>query len=237
MDLDTPESQTIAAVMRDYKPDLIGDFHEYKEEGESRVLLGNPDTLHRNVDPAIRDLSRRLFEYAKDALEAREFATGLYPTLSKDANEAVLRQQAALRHSPSLLVETPRRGALSSVERVAAQRTVAEGLLKMVREERRRLASTTAASARNAIAKGSGGRSRYYYRSPSRYSDKPPCGYSVTEDEYRDVAEELRLHGVTATHRHGAWRVTTAQASQPTIGLLLDDRAPEALTEADPIAC
>lgn len=81
--------------------------------------------------------------------------------MSKDANEAVFRHQVALRHSLSLLVETPRRGTLSTVKRVAAHRAVAEGLLKMIREERRRLASTTTASARNTIAEGSGGRSRY----------------------------------------------------------------------------
>lgn len=237
MELSAPESEAIAAVMRDYKPDVVADFHEYKEEGESRVLLSNPDTLHLNVEPSIKELSGRLNEYAVDALDGDDFESGLYPSLSDDANEEVLRQQAALRHIPSLLVETPRRGTLSPVERVRAQRAAAGGVLEMLREETRRLASGTAASAREATAEGSDGDQRYYYRSPAEYTDSPPCAYELSEEEYRSVEEKLRLHGVVARFDRGSWRVPAAQPSQPLVGLLLDERAPEALTSGEPFDC
>lgn len=237
MELSAPESQAIAAVMRDYRPDLVGDFHEYKEEGESRVLLSNPDTLHLNVEPPIRALTKQLYQYAVKALDADDFESGLYPSLTDDADEEVLRQQAALRHIPSLLVETPRRGTMSHVERVTAHRTAGGALLEMLREQARRLASDTVVSARIATAEGAKRDERYYYRSPSQYTETPPCGYTLTEEEYRSVEDELRLHGVAATFDRGSWRVSTAQASQPSIGLLLDERAPEALSSGEPIAC
>lgn len=237
MELATPEAEAIAAVIRDYKPDLVGDFHEYKEEQAGKVLLSNPETLHLDVDPSIRELSSRLNYYVARALRAEHVVTGLYPTLTQDANEAVLRQQAALSHSPSLLVETPRRGTLSPLARVAAHRAATRAMLEMLREQTRELASGAAAARRNAVAEGAGGRERYYYRSPTRYTDTPPCGYSLTEDEYRRVERKLRLHGVAGTPARGFWRVATAQESQPVIGLLLDARAPAELAAGDPVAC
>lgn len=237
MELATPEAEAIAAVIRDYKPDLVADFHEYKEEGAGEVLLANPDTLHLDVDPSIKQLSSRLNDYAVRALGAGRFATGLYPSLNPNADAAVLRQQAALRHSPSLLVETPRRGTLSPLERVSAHRAAARATLKLLREQTRAIASSTAAARRDAVAEGAGGRQRYYYKSPTDYTDTPPCGYSLTEDEYRSVEEKLRLHDVAATFAGGSWTVSTAQTSQPTVGLLLDARAPAKLTAGDPVAC
>ncbi len=237
MELSAPESEAIAAVMRDYKPDLVGDFHEYKEEGESRVLLSNPDTLHLNVEPPIRELSERLHDHAVDALRGDDFETGLYPSLSEEANEEVFRQQAALRHIPSLLVETPRRGTFSTVERVAAHRVAAGAVLDMLREETGRLARSTAASAREATAEGADGDERYYYRSPTESTERPPCGYTLTEEEYASVEETLQLHGVAATFDGNSWPVSAAQASQPLVGLLLDERAPEAVASGDPVDC
>ncbi len=236
-ELSTPETRAIAAVLRAYKPDLVADFHEYKEEGGSAVLLSNPDTLHLNVDPSIKELSSRLKDDAARALRAKRYRTGLYPTLTPNANEGVLRQQAALRHSPSLLIETPRRGTLSPLQRVAAHRAVTRATLKMLRDGRSELAGSTAAAARGAIAEGAAGRGRYYYRSPTRHTDRPPCGYLLDDSQYRSVKATFGLHDVAATFAGGSWKVATAQVSQPSVGLLLDARSPQKLTEGDPVAC
>lgn len=160
-ELSAPETRAIADVLRTYKPDLVADFHEYKEEGASAVLLGNPDTLHLNVDPSIRKLSSLANAFAERALRSERYDTGLYPSLNPNADEGVLRQQAALRHSPSLLVETPRRGTLSPLERVAAHHEVTQAALKMLRERHSELASGTAAAARAAIDEGAAGPERY----------------------------------------------------------------------------
>ncbi len=237
MALATPEASAIAAVVRDYKPDLVGDFHEYKDVGASRVLLSNPTTLHLNVDPRIRRLSSELNRYSVRELDKARLETGLYPSRSPEVDESVLRQQVALRHSPSLLVETPRRGILSPLKRVTAHDAAARALLRMLREQTGRLAASTAEARRAAAAEGASGEARYYYRSPTRYSERPPCGYKLMEDEYRRVNAELRLHGVTATRAGKSWFASTAQASQPRIGLLLDARAPRELTDAEPLPC
>ncbi len=237
MDLDTPEARAIARVVRDFKPDLIGDFHEYKEEGATEVLLGDPAKLHLNADPRIRRLSGELDRYAVRALRAARFETGVYPSLTRDADESVLRQQAALRHSPSLLVETPRRGTLSPLRRASAHRAAMRALLAMFREQSRRLATDTSAAQRAALAEGASGDRRYYYRSPTRSTDRPPCGYRLTEDELRDAQDELRLQGI-ATRRDGSsWLVPAGQPGQPRIGLLLDARAPRKVADAEPVAC
>lgn len=237
LELSTPEAKAIAAVMRDYRPDLVGDFHEYKDEGAGEVLLSNPETLHLNVDPSIRDLTGRLHGQAVKSLRAGRFDTDLYPTLDPNANEGVLRQQAALRHSPSLLVETPRRGTLSPLERVAAHRAAAGAMFRMFSERRAELAAATAEARRRAADEEASGRGRYYFESPERYTNRPPCAYRLGEDEYFEVDARLALHGIAATGDEGSWTVSTAQASRPTVGLLLDERAPAEVTEADPVAC
>lgn len=237
MALLTPEARAIAAVIRDYRPDLVGDFHEYKEPGSTTVLFSNPATLHLDIDTEIRRLTSDLRERAVRALESARFATDLYPTLTKTADESVLRQQAALRGSPSLLVETPRLGTLRPRQRVAAHRAAMLAILKMLRDRARSLEQSTSAARREAIARGASGRRRYYYASPTTYSDSPPCAYRLTDAAHRDVEAELDLHGVTAMRAGGAWIVPVAQPSQPVVGLLLDPRAPRRLTDGEPVAC
>jgi len=151
-ELTTPEARAIASVMHDYKPDLLGDFHEYKEPGASEVLFSNPATLHLDVDARIKQLSSQLNRYAVPVVDAARFETGLYPTLTPEADASILRQRAALRHSPSLLVETPRRGTLSAVRRVAAHRAAMSAMFKMLREQTRKLAGTTTAARQDAAA-------------------------------------------------------------------------------------
>ncbi len=235
--LETPEAAAIARVIRDYKPDVLSDFHEYQEPGASKVLLSNPDRLHLNVDPRIQALAARTNRYAESTLAAGDFDTGLYPSSGPHADEGVMRQQAALRHSPSLLVETPRRGTLSPVERVAAQRVAMNGVFDMMRGRRREIAAATAAAARAAVDEGRDGDDRYYYRSPTDYSDAPPCGYTLSDDAYRTVQRRFELHDVKAAASGDSWTIRSAQPAQPMIGLLLDERAPHPLAVGAPIAC
>lgn len=235
--LATPEAAAVARVISDYKPDLVGDFHEYQEPGASTVLLSNPDRLHLNVEPRIQALAGQTNRYAESTLAAGEFDTGLYPSSGPHANEGVMRQQAALRHSPSLLVETPRRGTLSPIERVTAQRAAMNGLFDMMRGRRREIAAATAAAAGAAVDEGSDGDERYYYRSPTNYSDAPPCGYTLSDDAYRTVQRRLELHDVEAAASGDSWTIRSAQPAQPMIGLLLDERAPHPLAVGAPVAC
>ena len=237
LELATPEAAAIAAVIRDYRPDAVGDFHEYKTEEASEVLLADPAQLHLGVDPRIRRWSAELNRYALRSLAAVRLRTGMYPSTGGEADESVLRQQAPLRHAPSLLMETPRRGTLSPRQRVGAQRAAMRAMLRMLRDKRRELARATAAARRDAARRGASGTTRYYYASPTVFSDTPPCGYALTEEQYRSVDRRLGLHGIRAIASGGSWIVSTAQPAQPVIGLLLDPRAPREISDGQPLAC
>ncbi len=234
---ETPEARALSAVIRDYSPDLLGDMHEYPWS-DGKVLYGDPGRLHRNVDPRIARLTSTLNEsYVAPALQRAGFATGYYPSNDPQANESVMRQQAGLRHIPGLLLETSAAGRLPPLQRVKAHRTAIAALVKMMRERRPELASATGGAARRAIAAGAAGNRRYYYTSPTVYSDTPPCGYRLTDEQYRDVAQALRSVGITATPDNGSWTISAAQAQHPTIGLLLDARAARKLTAAQSLPC
>ncbi len=121
-----------------------------------------------------------------------------------------------------MLVETPRLGTLSSLQRVKVHRTAIGAMMKMLGERSAELASTTTGAAQRAIAEGRAGDQRYYFVSPSVYSDTPPCGYRLTDAQYQSTQRTLGLQGITATPAGGYWNVSGAQAAQPVIGLLLD---------------
>lgn len=236
--LKTPEARALAAVMRDYKPDLLGDMHEYQSSGASQVLFGNSTTLHRNVDAQITQTTSVANDsYVIPAVRDAGFSTGIYGSTSPNVDESVMRQQAVLRHSPSVLVETPRLGTLSSSQRVKAHRTAIGAMMKMLGERTAELASTTTGAAQRAVAEGRAGNQRYYFVSPSVYSDTPPCGYRLTDAQYQSTQRTLGLQGITATPAGGYWNVSAAQAAQPVIGLLLDSRGSQEMTAAQRIAC
>jgi len=233
---ETPEARALSAVIRDYKPDLLGDMHEYPWE-DGKVLYGDPRALHRNIDPVIARLTATLNErYLAPALRRARFTTGYYPSSGPEANESVMRQHAGLRHIPAFLLETSAAGPLPPARRVRAHRTGIAALVKMMRERRGLLASATRAAARRAIAAGAAGRP-YYFTSPTVYSLTPPCGYRLTDQQYRDVKRTLQLMGISARLENENWIVSAAQAARPTIGLLLDVRAARKLTAAQALPC
>jgi predicted deacylase len=236
--LASAEARALAAVVRDYKPDLLGDMHEYSASGASGVLFGDPSKNHLNADPEITQLAGTLHRsYVVPALTGAGFTTGFYSTGSHAADETVMRQQAALRHTPALLVETPRLGTLSAYRRVKAQHTALGAIVRMARERTTELASATTGARRRAVAEGAAGDQRYYYVSPSLYSDAPPCGYRLTDSQYRAAQRTLGLHGIMARSANGSWTISAGQAAQPSIGLLLDSRAPRELTAGARLPC
>ncbi len=238
--LATPEARALASVTRDYKPDVVGDMHEYQQAGASEVKYANPSRLHANTDAKIVDATTTLTNsYFMPALKAAGFSTGIYSSSgeSDEIGHVVMRQQAALRHSATMLVETPRLGTLSQTQRVKAQRAAVGAMMKMVLEQTNELAATTNGAAQRAIAEGAAGNQRYYYTSPLTYSDTPPCAYKLTDAQYQSTQRTLGLHGIAATSSNGSWMVSTAQAAQPVIGLLLDARSDGEMTAGQRIPC
>ncbi len=232
--MNTPEAAAVARVIRDYKPDLLGDFHEYQERGASKVLFSNPDRLHLNVSPRIQTLSAELNRYADSAVKAGDFESGLYPSSNPEADEGVMRQQAALRHSGSLLVETPRLGsAIPGGARLRNERPLARCCGWRVKSRRTcepprrqppRLPPRKAPRGKTVTTTCRPGSTAMRLRART-------CFLMTSTATCREV---LDLHGVQATSSDGSWTIPTSQAEQPMVGLLLDERAPHELVSGEP---
>lgn len=119
LNLRTPESRAIAAVIRDHQPDLVMDMHEY---GPSQPVVYDDDVLvlwprNVNVDEDVHDLS---MELAQDHLiagvEAEGYSADEYGVASAgdidltqtagDEDEGILRNMVGLRHGLGILVES-----------------------------------------------------------------------------------------------------------------------------------
>ncbi|MGH2711705.1 MAG: M14 family zinc carboxypeptidase, partial [Actinomycetota bacterium] len=119
LQLRTEEAQSISAVVREWKPDLSMDLHEY---GPGTPLLYDDEVLYLwprnlNVDPQIHDLARSFAldhlapcseaagytadEYGRDALGDFDVQQS-----AGDHDDAIMRNTMGLRHSLGILVET-----------------------------------------------------------------------------------------------------------------------------------
>ncbi len=127
---------------------------------------------------------------------------------------------------------------MSNLARVRAQHVGLGAIMKMVGEQTADLAARTAGAAQRAIAEGAAGNQRYWFTSPSLYTDTPPCGYRLTDAQYKSVERTLGLIGIAATpDTNGYWKISMAQAAQPVIGLLLDSRSLREMTAASRLSC
>lgn len=233
--LRTPEARAIAKVLRDYRPDVLADLHEYRTPGARVVELSDPRKTHPNTDPAVSRLAAALnLRYVAPALRRARFAVGDYSQAGTDP--AVLRQMAGLRQAVALLVETPRSGRLSARQRVRAQRIAWNAVLAMARARSGELASVTSGAARRAAASGASPRGRYWFSSAA-FTARPPCGFSLAPAQYRAAEGVLALQGIRADAAGGAWTVPLSQAAEPVIGLLLDPRSPYRVVAGQPQPC
>ena len=158
--LTQPESRAVAAVLRDLRPDLCLDLHEY---GPGTPVLYDDELLYLwprnlNVDAAVRDLSRTLAEqYIAKGARAAGYTADEYGLdklgdtevrqTAGDEDEGICRNLVGLRHSLGILVESavtmnatngPQEltsTAAVQLRRVASQRQVTVDTLRFLREQ------------------------------------------------------------------------------------------------------
>ncbi|TAL18874.1 MAG: carboxypeptidase, partial [Frankiales bacterium] len=158
--LQTAEARAISVVLRDLRPDVVLDLHEY---GPSVPVLYDDEVLYLwarnlNVDAAVRDLSRTLAEeYIGKGARVAGFTAdeyGLYKAgpqevtqTAGDEDEGICRNAVGLRHSLGILVESavtadPRNGptevvdgAALNLRRVASQTQVTRDTLRFLRDQ------------------------------------------------------------------------------------------------------
>jgi hypothetical protein len=228
------------------------DLHEYGPSipalYDDEVLYLWPRNL--NVDGAVHDLAVALArEYVVPGAEEAGYSSdeyGMYELAGNDVHqsagdgdEGILRNTMGLRHALGLLVETavtedPRNGlgeltspAAVMNRRVDSHMAVSRAVLRFLRERGEAAARVTAHAAQRKAREGARRSAPVYFGgadnqepAPEDVVDPPPCGYRLSREQLTRVGSALGLLGVR--ERDGV--VSMAQAGEPLIPLLLDER-------------
>ncbi|MFJ6748807.1 M14 family zinc carboxypeptidase [Streptomyces sp. NPDC091266] len=259
--LTTAEGRAMAAVLRDYRPDVIHDLHEYGPTVPyymKDVLSLWPRNL--NTADAVHSESTALSEdFVGPEVRRSGFSTGVYgiwtdpetgdpvKQVAGDGQERILRNTAGVKGSVGLLVET-RVDALTDAEkadpalnnrrRVRSQLAGVAGTFGFVAHRRARIESATTSARLSGYADHGpvflGGADNEPAPDDRILAD-PPCGYRLDAARFAQVKDELALHGVRWERAGDGAVVPVRQPLRDLVVLLLDGRADYHLTVATPM--
>jgi hypothetical protein len=251
LNLESPEGQAMASVVRDWQPEAVVDLHEY---GPSIPVLYDDEVLvlwprNLNVDDKVYEQAKSLaLEYITADEEEAGYSTdeyGQYEVADQDihqsagdGDEGIARNAMGLRHSLGILVETLvdsdlRNGPAEfnspdvQLRRVTSHTVAIDAVLRFMRERGPKVAQITDAARRRATEEGQHRNEPVYFGGADNAEP--------TEEQVVDpppCGYELtpkQIEGLNKTlslleiEPVGNY-VSMAQVSEPVIPLLLDER-------------
>lgn len=264
LNLVTPEAQAMAAVVRDWQPEISMDLHEYGPSlpvvYDDEVLILWPRNL--NVDQQVHDHAVSLVDehlmpeaeeagYSADEYGQYEVADNDIHQAAGDGDEGIMRNAMGLRHSLGVLVESavtedPRNGPgelLSEAElnrrRVDSHMAVSHAALGFMRANGEKMAKVTLGAMKRKTIEGRKQSAPVYFdgadnTEPTEIADPPPCAYIFDKPPSEQLVRTMKLLGIKTD---GLW-VDIGQPAEPLIPLLLDERgARHSATAGSVTAC
>ncbi|GAB2688478.1 M14 family metallopeptidase [Thalassiella azotivora] len=262
--LETNEGQALARVLRDYRPQVVLDAHEYG---------GRPDVYDRdlirlwprnlNVDEDVRAVAQSLArDYIDPTVQYEGYTTGDYgiwygpdgrpiAQVAGNEDERIMRNMMGLKHKVGQLTESrvndfddDETETENKIRRVRTHVLANQATLDLMLEQGAQILATTREAAQQAVEEGASGELPFFFAgadnmlpSPSAVDLDPPCAYELTVEQLREVRRTMNLHGIEFTREGRTVTVSMAQERQPIIPLLLDERANFNLVDAVPVEC
>lgn len=262
--LETEEARAIASVLRDERPDLVIDAHEYIY---AAPVLSDDDVQYlwirnRNAHRSLHELSRSLGEdHVEPAARRAGYTTDTYGAIDVFGQDIAqngggpdpkgLREAASLRNAVTILLESNANPRFTSVEenvddhamterRVDSQLVMYEAVLDFAVER------TDEVLAARETARATAGRTGPLYiggteaTPPTRQEtiDPAPCAYEVPGTAADGLARFLDLWAVEHTGGpDGGLVVPLDQEAAPVLPFALDPRSSFALVRATRQPC
>lgn len=235
--LTQPETQAMARVFREFKPDVAIDAHEMGSDSVDVMALWGRIL---NTDSSVHGLAQTMVEdYVFEDLEEGGLSTDTYGS-GDDDRDGVLSNTGTLRHSLMMLTETSM--SLPATERVDAQMIAAYSALRFQRENADEIETATTEAGPNRAADGEN-QEPFYMRGtdeippePQYVYDPAPCGYTLTPEQVDELETQIDLFDLqTQTVNDTEVHVTMAQPMMTMVPFLMDPDAQDNLVDGEPV--